>query len=74
MTCFLEYASDDIVIVHDLIHVRDGGGKWILKKSSYEKLRLPVGWLIEQMQAAGLSATICETRPMIAICATKRKA
>lgn len=74
MTCFLEYASADTVIVHDLIHMRERGAKWILKKSSYEKLRLPAEWLCEELQAQGLSATICETRPMTTICATKVEA
>jgi SAM-dependent methyltransferase len=74
MTCFLEYVSADIVVVNDLIHVRDAGGKWILKKSCYEKLRLPVEWLCNELLAADLSATILETRPMTAILATKQKA
>ena len=39
MTCFLEYGPDT-VMVHDLIHVRDGAS-WRLLKSSYPKLRLP---------------------------------
>jgi hypothetical protein len=72
MTCFLEYASADTVIVNDLIHVRDASGKWILKKSSYQKLCLPAEWLCEELQTAGLSATASDTKPMITICATKR--
>ena len=72
MTCFLEYVSADAVIVNDLIHVRDAAGKWILKKSSYEKLRLPADWLCHELLAAGLSAAIRATRPMTIICATKQ--
>jgi SAM-dependent methyltransferase len=72
MTCFLEFVSADTVIVNDLIHVRDAQGKWILRKSSYEKLRLPVEWLCRELRAAGLSAAIRGTGPMTTICATKQ--
>ena len=54
MTCFLEY-EPETVVVHDLIHVREGGA-WTLHKSSYRKLRLPADWLAGELQAAGLQA------------------
>jgi hypothetical protein len=54
MTCFLEYASDDAVLVHDLIHIR-GGREWKLEKSSYRKLRLAQQWVIDALGRAGFS-------------------
>lgn len=55
MTCFLEYEPESVV-VHDLIHVREGGA-WTLHKSSYRKLRLPVGWLASELEDAGFRVT-----------------
>jgi SAM-dependent methyltransferase len=52
MTCFLEYKTEDSVVVHDLIHVRGEGG-WKLNKSSYEKLRLSSGWVSDTLRDAG---------------------
>jgi cyclopropane fatty-acyl-phospholipid synthase-like methyltransferase len=54
MTCFLEYASDDAVLVHDLIHIREGR-EWKLEKSSYRKLRLAQQWVIDALGRAGFS-------------------
>lgn len=53
MTCFLEYEPETIV-VHDLVHVRDGTG-WTLHKSSYRKLRLDDGWVAGELERAGFS-------------------
>jgi SAM-dependent methyltransferase len=52
MTCFLEYESPETVVVHDLIHVRNGS-EWTLHKSSYRKLRLAPKWICDQLAAAG---------------------
>lgn len=51
MTCFLEYESDDFVVVHDLLHVQEDQG-WRLEKSAYRKLRL---------SPAGIAAALAET-------------
>ena len=53
MTCFLEYESQESVIVHDLVHTRRETG-WTLSKSSYRKLRLGLEWVIQELAAAGL--------------------
>lgn len=52
LTCFLEY-HEEVVLVHDLLHVRSGSG-WLLKASSYPKLRLNFDWLRAQLAQAGL--------------------
>jgi SAM-dependent methyltransferase len=44
MTCFLEFDRPESVMVHDLVYLRDGG-RWVLEKSCYRKLRLGVEWL-----------------------------
>lgn len=53
MTCFLEY-EPEVVIVHDLIHVREGEG-WKLHKSAYRKLRLPLDWVEGQLRQQGFN-------------------
>ncbi|MDW9239625.1 methyltransferase domain protein [Burkholderia thailandensis] len=53
MTCMLEYRSD-IVVVNDLIHVRESGG-WTLRKSSYQKLRLPPDTLSDELTRLGFT-------------------
>jgi SAM-dependent methyltransferase len=53
MTCFLEY-GDSTVIVHDLLHEREGM-KWQFRVSSYRKLRLPPTWVAEQLSSLGLT-------------------
>jgi len=69
MTCFLEY-EPETVVVHDLIHVREGEG-WTLHKSAYRKLRLSPAWvemklrvsgfeLREREQAAGVWTVVAE--------------
>ncbi len=51
MTCFLEY-EPEAVVVHDLVHVRDGAS-WTLNKSSYRKLRLSADWVAGELRARG---------------------
>jgi 2-polyprenyl-3-methyl-5-hydroxy-6-metoxy-1,4-benzoquinol methylase len=53
LTCFLEYA-ETTVIVHDLLHRREGGS-WRLRASSYPKLRLSPEWVVEHLSSLGLS-------------------
>lgn len=59
MTCFLEY-HPDVVMVHDLIHVRSGETQstadvaWQLARSCYPKLRLPVDRICRELSEAGL--------------------
>lgn len=55
MTCFLEY-EPETVVVHDLIHVREGGS-WTLHKSNYRKLRLSADWVAAELRRAGLRVT-----------------
>ena len=52
MTCFLEFDRSDAVLVHDLVYSL-GGHQWILEKSSYRKLRLPIDWLEDAMVRFG---------------------
>jgi SAM-dependent methyltransferase len=54
LTCYLEYA-DAVVIVHDLVHQREGGS-WRLRVSSYPKLRLSPQWAVERLSILGLTA------------------
>lgn len=51
MTCFVEYLPDRAV-VHDIVHSRTDSG-WEMRKSSYAKLRLPVGLVCEWLVDAG---------------------
>ncbi len=55
-TCFLEEAADHVV-VHDVIHERDGEA-WSMRVSSYEKLRLSPDALQRAAGNAGLRGTI----------------
>ncbi|MGA7324622.1 MAG: class I SAM-dependent methyltransferase [Rhodomicrobium sp.] len=59
MTCFLEY-EPETVVVHDLIHVRDGMG-WSLRKSSYRKLRLAPTQAEAELKKAGFEVQHSET-------------
>lgn len=52
MTCFLEFDRSDAVLVHDLVYSCEGS-KWLLEKSSYRKLRLPIDWLENAMMRVG---------------------
>jgi len=73
MTCFLEYTSPETVMVSDLIHVRDDAGHWTLKSSSYPKLRLPIGWLRGEIEAAGLTVVLQRAQRMITVAAVKKR-
>jgi hypothetical protein len=53
MTCFLEYEAETVV-VHDLIHIRQGAD-WALHKSSYRKLRLNPDWVAAALEKRGFS-------------------
>jgi hypothetical protein len=55
LTCFLDY-GEGTVIVHDLLHQREGGS-WRLRVSSYPKLRLSPQWAVDELNAQGLTAT-----------------
>jgi 2-polyprenyl-3-methyl-5-hydroxy-6-metoxy-1,4-benzoquinol methylase len=57
-TCFLEQAAER-VIVHDIVQERCEDG-WSQSVSSYEKLRLSPGTVIQAAERAGLS---CLSRP-----------
>ncbi|MBT2418288.1 class I SAM-dependent methyltransferase [Streptomyces sp. ISL-22] len=69
MTCFLEYPDDYddyTVVVHDLIHSRDGAGAatdWRLNTHSYRKLRLSHAWVLAQLRTAGLRVRHEESGP-----------
>jgi len=52
MTCFLEYESEEHVVVNDIVHLRAPQG-WSMEKSSYRKLRLPAEWVVEALCNAG---------------------
>ncbi|MCT2594422.1 class I SAM-dependent methyltransferase [Streptomyces sp. N2-109] len=54
ITCFLEYADEETVTVHDLVHLRSGNG-WEMHAGSYPKLRLGTDWLEGQCRSAGLT-------------------
>lgn len=56
-TCFLESGVDDRVLVHDLVHEREGDG-WTLHKSAYPKLILPRAWLVERLDELGFASEI----------------
>lgn len=51
LDCFLEYEADH-VLVHDLIHERDGG-TWSLEAGAYRKVRLAPGWVQARLVARG---------------------
>jgi SAM-dependent methyltransferase len=70
MTCFLEYGPDT-VIVHDLIHVRDGDS-WKLLKSSYPKLRLSVDEVRRNLEDVGLKVYAQETVRGMSVLAAQR--
>lgn len=70
LTCFLEF-FEDRVIVHDLLHVRNGS-QWTLKKSCYPKLRLQVDVLLKELEHAGFIIEECQsTGGMITIVAAR---
>jgi SAM-dependent methyltransferase len=53
LTCFLEY-SDKTIRVHDVLHER-AAENWQMRVSSYPKLRLAPGWVVEALASHGLS-------------------
>jgi SAM-dependent methyltransferase len=55
MTCFLEFENAESVVVHDLVHTRQGAG-WSLSKSSYRKLRLGIDWIYQELRRAGFAS------------------
>ncbi len=71
MTCFLEYTSDDQVMIHDLIHVRNGD-EWGLRKSSYPKLRLAPEWVATALRAAGFARVEHELAGRLLLCCAAR--
>jgi SAM-dependent methyltransferase len=62
MLCFLEFASPDVVEVHDVVHTRTPNG-WTMTASSYPKLRLSPSWVTDQLTAAGLEVGHHEQSP-----------
>jgi SAM-dependent methyltransferase len=70
MTCCLEY-SPDTVMVNDLIYVRDAGGTWTLKKSSYQKLRLSLASVRNAISEAGLTVEIAREGRLALLSAIK---
>lgn len=70
LTCFLEY-TDDIVMVHDVVHEWENG-KWTQRVSSYPKLRLAPAWVVSQLQHHGLEVqTSVGTSGMVCVVAKK---
>lgn len=70
MTCFLEFGPG-IVMVHDLIHIQEGG-TWRLLKSCYPKLRLSVQEIRAELEQAGFGIDAQEvTRGMSVLAAQK---
>jgi SAM-dependent methyltransferase len=54
LTCFLEYGNGTVT-VHDLLHEKSGGA-WRLNASSYPKLVLEAGRVLERLEALGFDA------------------
>jgi 2-polyprenyl-3-methyl-5-hydroxy-6-metoxy-1,4-benzoquinol methylase len=70
MTCFLEYA-DQQVTVHDLLHEKEDG-RWRQSVSSYPKLRLAPEWVMSKLSALGFIVKRDATpNRMVRIVATK---
>ena len=55
-TCFIEYAGG-IVQVHDILHELKGG-TWAMHVSTYPKLRLEPGWVMEQLAKCGFAVDV----------------
>jgi hypothetical protein len=59
------------MLVHDIVHERDGS-KWRMKVSSYPKLRLEPDAVVSMLQRAGLAPTLAAgSRGMVAITAIR---
>jgi len=56
LTCFLEYGKDRVT-VHDLLHEKEQG-KWRQRVSSYSKLRLDPGRIVDRMTRLGFAVRI----------------
>jgi hypothetical protein len=56
LTCFLEY-GDDRVTVHDLLHEKEQG-QWRQRVSSYPKLRLSPGRVVDRLQQHGFAVRL----------------
>jgi hypothetical protein len=70
LTCCLEYA-DTTVMVHDLLHQREGGS-WRLHVGSYQKLRLSPAWVVDRLSALSLTVSCAQAAGgMIRIIAVK---
>lgn len=52
MTCFLERVSNSVVMVHDLIYVKETDG-WNLLKNAYPKLVLPLNEIVQTFHSVG---------------------
>ena len=69
-TCFLEEQPDHM-LVHDIVHERDGG-TWRMKVSSYPKLRLAPAAVAEALRYEGLEPTVAAgARGMVRITAVR---
>lgn len=69
-TCFLEY-EPSYVQVHDLVYERTGDA-WQFRKSSYPKLRIPLAWAVERLEATGFKMKSTDTgKGMITLIAEK---
>ena len=69
-TCFLE-AHPDQMLVHDIVHERDGA-TWRMKVSSYPKLRLAPAAVAETLRYEGLEPTVAPgARGMVRITAVR---
>ncbi len=59
-TCFLEY-DDEKINVHDLIYKRVAN-KWILSKSSYQKIRVSLDWIKDELNSCGFQFDFVEMK------------
>jgi SAM-dependent methyltransferase len=62
LTCFLDFQDSDHVLVHDIVHQRDGES-WTMETSAYRKLRLCPEWVAQQATAAGLEGVTLSREP-----------
>ncbi|MEO8463806.1 MAG: class I SAM-dependent methyltransferase [Gammaproteobacteria bacterium] len=70
-TCFLEEQPDHM-LVHDIIHERDGA-TWRMKVSSYPKLKLAPAAFAEALRYEGLEPTVAAgARGMVRITALRK--
>lgn len=62
MLCFLDYAADDVVAVHDVVYTLEGDG-WRMRTSSYPKLRLAPAWIVDRLSNAGVQVRYHHQQP-----------